>query len=471
MSVGIALGLGLLATLASTLSAALIVWASFFRTYLLVALYLLVLVVFSQDVMSAKEYFVPIYSRGAGLLFFSWLIWVLWILCAVALLRDKLLRIPVRECGMRPWFLAFVLLFVAHSAVGFALGIPAKLTLSGQSLLHIANMGLLTLLLLRTVDSRKALELLVGSALAVIAARDLFGIGRYLFFGGDPVNPYDSSEYAPGTKLTFFDINDSLLACIAAAYCGFRLLHEQGSLGKAQKWLFAAVILLAVATVVFSLRRTAWGGMALVSALIVWLAPAGKRLLLSIPVGAVLAAGLGILFFRRLAVAWERAQIGWSALYYDLVGGAHYGQTSLRALELKLGWEAYLDSPVFGQGPWGKFAAYSGFGESWHGGEGAYGFVHSGVVHILFKSGLVGFALLCGLALSFVLFAKRTYRLLEPRERAVFVMGAGGLLFMVPNVLFGTVFTELRTTQLMGLCFALPYLAYHVARGAHGKAA
>lgn len=469
MSVGIAIGLGLLATLASTLGATLIVWASFFRTYLLVFLYLLVLVVFSQDVVAGKEYFVPVYSRGAGLLFFSWLIWLLWVLSAVALLRDKLLRRPALECSMRPWFVAFVLLFLAHSGIGFALGIPAKQTLSGQGLLHIANMGLMALLVLRTVDRRKTLEWLIGSALIVIAAKDLFGLGRFLFFGGDPVNPYDFA--APGAKLTFFDINDSLLACIAAAYCGFRLLHDQRSLGKAQKWFFAGVILLAVATIVFSLRRTAWGGLALVGALIVLLAPAGKRLAVGIPIALVLAAGLGLLFFKRLAVAWEHAQLGWSALYYDLVGGAHYGQASLRALELKLGWEAYLESPVFGQGPWGRFAAHSGFGDSWHGGEGAFGFVHSGVVHILFKSGLLGFALLCGLVLSFLLFVKRSYPLLEARYRAVLVMGGGGLLFMVPDILFGTAFTELRTTQLMGLCFALPYVAYHVARGADRKAA
>src|SRR5438128_2469651 len=100
--------------------------------------------------------------------------------------------------------------------------------------------------------------------------------------------------------------------------------------------------------------------MALVGALIVLLAPAGKRLLVSTPIVAVVIAGLGVLFFKRLALVWERAHIGWSALYYDLVGG-EYGQASLRALELQLGWEAFLEKPIFGQGSWGRFAAYSGF--------------------------------------------------------------------------------------------------------------
>jgi O-antigen ligase len=350
--------------------------------------------------------------------------------------------------------------------VGLALGIPAKDSVSGFGLIHVANMGLLTLLMLRAVDTRKALELLVASALVVIAARDLFGLARFLFFGGDPANVYDHSSYVPGAKLTFFEINDNLLACIGAVYCGFRLLHDYDSLGRAQRWFFASVIVLGVAIIALSLRRGAWGGLALAGALTVLLAPKGKRLLVGIPMLAVLAAGLAILVFKRLGVAYERAQVGWSALYYDMVGGAHYGQTSLRALELKLGWEAYVESPIFGKGAWGRFEAYSGFGETWHGGDGAFGYVHSGVIHILFKSGLIGFAVLCGLILSFVLFVKRAYPLLEPRERAVLVMGAAGALFMVPDFLFGTPFIQLRTTQIMGFCFALPYVAYHVGRPA-----
>jgi len=467
------IGLALLVMLASTVMGTLIVWSGFFHTHVLVLPYLLVFFVFTQStigVIGVQQTSFSVYDRGAGLLFFSWLIWVLWILSGISLIRDKLLRIPTVDCSVRPWFVALLLLFLAHTCVGLALGISAKNSMSAQGLINIVNMGLLTLLMLRTVHSRKTLELLIWSGLIVIAARDLFGMGRFLFFGGDPANPYDNAYYALGAKLTFFDINDSLLACIAAAYCGFRLLHDHYSLSRAQKWFFASLTLLAVATIVFSLRRTAWGGLALVGALIVLLAPAGKRLALSIPIGVVLVAGLGVLFSQRLSVAWERAQVGWGALYYDLVGGAHYGQASLRALELQLAWQAYLDSPIFGQGPWGKFAAYSGFGETWHGGEGAFGFVHSGVLHILFKSGLVGFALFCGLLFSFLMFVKRTYPVLEPRYRAVLVMGAAGLLFMVPDFLFGTPVIELRTTQLMGLCFALPYLAYKIKQSAESKA-
>ena len=460
----IAVGPPLLVAISSTVVGTAVIWAGLFRPYILVFLYVLIFFIFTQSTHGLMEQSRTIYGRGSGVLLFPLLIWALWSLTAISLLRNMLLRMPVVECNLRPWIIAFFLLFLGHIGVGILLGIPARDVFWGIG--YITNMGLLTLLLVRTVDSRKALELLISSGLIVIAAREMFGIGRFLFFGGDPAGT-DHKDYA-GSKLTFLDINDSLLACVAAAYCCFRLIHDYDSLSRWQKWFFAGLMLLGTAIIVFSFRRTAWGGMALVGALIVLLAPARKRFLISVPIITVLGAGLGILYFKRLAIVWERAQIGWSALYYDLVGG-HYGQASIRALELQLGWEAFLEKPIFGQGSWGKFAAYSGFGETWHGGEGAFGYVHSGVIHVLFKSGLIGFALFAGLLIAFVIFVKRAYPLLEPRDRAVLLMGAAGVLFMVPDLLFGTPFIQMRTTQLIGFCLALPYVAYHVARQPDSK--
>jgi O-antigen ligase len=449
------------AALVSTIVGTAAVWAALFRPYFLVLLYLLVFFTFSRSTFGLAEGVTStVYSRGSGVLLVPLLVWALWGLMAVSLFRSKLLPIPAVQCNLRPWIVAFFLLFLGHVGVGVLLDIPLQEIFSGIG--NIANMGFLTLLIVRTVDSKKALELLISLGLMVIAAREVFGIVRFLFCGGDPANPYDLYQQT-GSKITFFDINDSLLACIAAAYCCFRLIHDQDSLSRWQRWFFAGLILLGAAIIVFSFRRTNWGGMALVGALIVLLTPAGKRFLVGVPIVAVAGAGLAILYFERLAIVWQRAHIGWSALYYDLVEGG-YGQASLRALELQLGWEAFLDKPIFGQGSWGRFAAYSGFGESWHGGAGAYSFVHSGVIHVLFKSGLVGFAIVAGLLCSFAVFVRRAYPLLEPRYRAVLVMGAAGVLFMVPDLIFGPIFTELRTTQLVGFCLALPYVAYHVAR-------
>jgi hypothetical protein len=50
-------------------------------------------------------------------------------------------------------------------------------------------------------------------------------------------------------------------------------------------------------------------------------------------------------------------------------------------------------------------------------------------------------------------------------------MGTAGVLFMMPDIFFGTPFIQQRTTQLLGFCLALPYVAYNVMRCAERKPA
>ena len=41
--------------------------------------------------------------------------------------------------------------------------------------------------------------------------------------------------------------------------------------------------------------------------------------------------------------------------------------------------------------------------------------------------------------------------------------GAAGLAFMLPDLLVGTPFPQVRTTQMLAICMALPYVAMAVA--------
>jgi hypothetical protein len=52
---------------------------------------------------------------------------------------------------------------------------------------------------------------------------------------------------------------------------------------------------------------------------------------------------------------------------------------------------------------------------------------------------------------------------MAPRERGLLLVGAAGLLFMLPTFLFGTPLIEFRTMQLLALALALPYCAVAVA--------
>ena len=177
-----ALALAAAGTLAAAAGATLAVWAGFFRTHVLVLAYLALFLTFAQSTVGAKEAFVPIYNRGTGTLLFSWLLWALFGLSALALVRDKLLDKGTAPCSLRPWIAGLALLFLGQSAVGLFLGLGARASFDPFGLVNLVGMGLLALLLLRTIDSPRALELLIGAVLALIAARQLFGIARYVFF-------------------------------------------------------------------------------------------------------------------------------------------------------------------------------------------------------------------------------------------------------------------------------------------------
>src|SRR2546428_2663418 len=105
-SLAIAVGLLLMVALGSTITGTVIVWAALFRPYFLVLLYLLLFFIFTQSTHGLMEQSRTIYGRGSGVLLFPLLTWTLWGLVAITLLGNRLLRIPVVQCNLRPWIIA-----------------------------------------------------------------------------------------------------------------------------------------------------------------------------------------------------------------------------------------------------------------------------------------------------------------------------------------------------------------------------
>jgi hypothetical protein len=54
-------------------------------------------------------------------------------------------------------------------------------------------------------------------------------------------------------------------------------------------------------------------------------------------------------------------------------------------------------------------------------------------------------------------------RTLPPELLGLATAGAAGLAFMLPDLLIGTPFPQVRTTQMLAICLALPYVAMAVA--------
>lgn len=404
----------------------------------------------------------PVYARGSGQLYYPALCWMLLVMVFWAWLGRCFSRVPApAPSPLRRVLWAWAVLLLLHLAVGLALGVKAADILDAKGFSMIV--WLLPLLHLMHAaghpdgrhDTLDLLgRLLVGAALV----KSLFGLGRLLFFGGDPANIYQNFDRID-VKLTFFDLSDSVVCLLgAAAAASMLVVAPSPRQGRVWRALCGLTLVLSLACIVLSYRRTAWGGLALAAAWLLWRTPARWRwplLLGALPLGAAVVAWVSA---QRLATPLGSG--GWSALFFDLQGRV-YGPESTRLLELKLAWAAFAESPVLGIGAWGRFANAQLI--PWQVQDGG-SFLHSGLLHLAMKAGLLGLGLLVALVWACVVEFRRALAGAEPAAQALLMAAGCGLLFHLPDFLFGTPVPQLRTMQLIGLCLGLPGLVLAARR-------
>lgn len=429
-----------------------------------------------------------IYSRGSGMLFFGVVLWYVLGAWLCARLSASFMhhcvnggannfapgrpRQAAPACNLRPWFLAWAVLLAAHVGVGLATGVPLAESLAPSGFSNIVWMApLVSLMLLAFRTREQALELGRFIMLAGLA-RALFGLGRWAVSGGDPNNVYANMN-AIQIRLTFFDINDSLLCTLAFAIAAVALFQApsgaatpaQGRPWRALAW---ATLLATTLCVVLSYRRTAWIGFLLAFAVVLWRFPPARRLQLGLAAMPLAGAAMAFVAARRLAQTRAAGEAGGGGggvggLLYDMQS-RRFGPESERVLELKLAFADFLAHPLAGIGAWGRYHGYQAI--SWQGNPDGGLFLHSGVLHIALKSGLLGTVLLAGTIVAFVVGARRALRSLPPELLGLGAAGAAGLAFMIPDLLIGTPFPQVRTTQMLALCLSLPYLALAAAQEA-----
>jgi len=401
-----------------------------------------------------------IYSRGSGVLFFGVVLWAMlgaWLCARVA---AGFGRDATPACNLRPWFWGWAALLVGHVAAGLVTGIPVAASLAPSGFSNIVWMAPLVSLLLLAFRTQEHAIALARFILLAGLGRALFGLGRWAALGGDPNNIYANMN-ALQIRLTFFDINDSLLCTMAFAIAAVTLF--QAPRLAADKWWRAVCWLTLVATalcVVLSYRRTAWTGFVLACAVIVLRLPPRARLYwlaAGVPsIGAMLAwVAVRRLDHPRPGRAFEGGA-GVGGLLYDMQSG-RFGHESERVLELKLALADFLAHPLTGIGAWGRYHGYGAI--SWQDSPDGGLFLHSGVLHIALKSGVPGLFLLAGTIGAFVICARRALRILPPALLGLGLAGVAGLAFMLPDLLVGTPFPQVRTTQMLAFCLALPYVA------------
>jgi hypothetical protein len=401
-----------------------------------------------------------IYSRGSGVLFFPLLLWCMFGAWCCARVSASFQRYPAPPCNLRPWFLAWFLLLGAHVGVALVSSVTLAEALAPSGFSNIIWMAPLVSLMLLAFRTREhAIELSRFIMLAGLA-RATFGLARWAFLGGDPNNVYANMNDIK-IKLTFFDINDSLLCTIAFAIAAvnlFQVFRNRRSLfWTAVDW---ATLCTTAACIVLSYRRSAWIGFVLAFLIIMMRFPLQRRLHLMAIGSPVVGAGLLYAALKRLGHT-KGAGGGLSSLFYDMES-KRFGAESERVLELKFALADFISHPLTGIGTWGRYSGYEHI--SWQTGQDGGLFLHSGVLHIALKAGLPGLVLLGGTIWAFCHYARRALRTLPPELLGLATAGAAGLAFMLPDLLVGTPFPQVRTTQMLAICLALPYVAMAVCR-------
>jgi hypothetical protein len=425
-----------------------------------------------------------IYSRGSGVLFFPLLFWCMsgaWI-CARVSASFQGYKAP--PCNLRPWFLGWALLLGAHVAFALFSNVTLAEALAPSGFSNVIWMAPLVSLLLLSFRTRDDVIELSRFIMLAGLGRALFGLGRWALRGGDPNNIYANMN-AIKIKLTFFDINDSLLCTVAFAIAAVNLFQvarpqrpasdalspslprglpqtRSRTAFRSSFWTMVdwATLGATAACIVLSYRRSAWVGFLLAFLVIMMRFPLKRRLHLMVLGLPVVGLALLVAAFKRLGQT-KGVEGGLSSLVYDMES-RRFGAESERVLELKFALADFFSHLFTGIGSWGRYSGYQHI--SWQTGQDAGLFLHSGVLHIALKAGLPGLILLGGSIWAFCALARRALRTLPPELLGLASAGAAGLAFMLPDLLIGTPFPQVRTTQMLAICLALPYVAMAVCR-------
>jgi hypothetical protein len=415
----------------------------------------MVILLFTASDIGASKDVVLIYGRGSGVLPLSLLnIFLIAVFAFFSLARAfSWGRVRVKE-SFKPGSRLFLLLVfcVVYLLYGAASEVPLREILSPKGIINIINMCLFVYIFVWATESHQQLDKLVKATLSCLFISALYGIVRFIFLGGDPANSY-ANDLHLNVRLTYQDIGQSILFGFAFAYSALKLLKHR-FLDLQAKTFFAVLALLSVLNIVFSYRRNAWVGFLIVAIWLITILDLKKKLMM------IMVSVLVITFLGGYVVAKRFSGRNIGSTKYTVTGdftaGGEVSTNKGRFAELSNATEATLEKhPFFGFGPWGRYGSESELGRF------AY-FTHSGIVHVLFKTGLVGLYLFCWPLFSLFLWTIKRRKLFPEGSdyKILFDAAFGGILFTVPEILFATPIIIFRHLQITALFIGLIYCAY-----------
>lgn len=386
-----------------------------------------------------------LYGRGTGQLSMGFLniyLVVLFLFAAVTARAQS--RRPISGDPIQP-FLAFIALaFLAYASIGLGSGITFSNAISRFGMINYLNLLFLYLVIKWSITEGRDLLIFHKLFLWVCGFMAIYGIVRYLGFGGDPANYYDNFEQS-GIRLSYFDIGQSALFCTAMVSVLLALKDRQSR--SIWQLMFA---LLFLANILLSYRRNAWAGLMIVLVWLFLISDMKWKLLLT----GIAVVALIILF------SLSQARFG-DTVVHDFTNRKGEVQVKKgRFSELYQGVQATSRSPLVGLGPWGlneEFRRSEGFNAS---------FVHSSIVHVYLKMGFLGLVPYVLMLLSFPIwwFRRRRQQWNDPRKRDLGEAFFCGFLFWLPDILFGTPTIIFRHFQILAMMLAVPVVAYGIDR-------
>jgi hypothetical protein len=433
-----------------------LIWGFFIKAPKLVLFsFIGVLFVFADSTWGQLQIESTIYSRGSGMFYFS-LINLGLLAAAVAALFRLLANPggPQLAPPMNKYFLSFLFLLFGHVVVGLIQGVELPVILGYNGMLNVVNMFLFMYLMIMAFDNERDGQQLMLAIIVLAAIRGVFGGLRYVLLGGDSANPYRNFE-GMDVKIFYFDIGDNFIAALGAFCAAWLLTSPEVRLSLLKRALLFLFLLIEIAAVALSFRRSSLVGLFLMFLFLFLRIPGQRKLFFALAAGALLFVVATVFYQHRLQFASNQGGV-LSSLIYDIISepDIRYG----RFFELWTAAQSMEGHWLLGRGTWGTFNGNRDI-LAFH---VDFSFVHSGFGHIVLKTGLLGLALFCAMLASFVMFYQRHRNTLAGNARLMADTGFAGFLFWIPTLLIGTPIIEIRTMMLLGLTFALPFIAVGV---------
>lgn len=397
-----------------------------YEAFLLFLSFLIIFSHFSYAVREEAKVF-DIYQKGADILPFSLMSCFLFLIFIAVLLnlnyKKKYGQFRLIDFSIFV-FLITSLIYISAYFLTDSAGIlsleTAKRAFHQFGVMGVVEFCLVYFVVNIIIFDKERLLKLINFIFFIASIKASYGIIRYVFWGGEP------RDYAARTganfKLTFFDIFDSAFFIFIFSFCFLSI-----SILSKKKKIFYITLIITLFNIIFSFRRTAWVGVIL--ALIYLFLKIGERKKILFYVIMLILLILPLISL--ISMRFGSLENSMGDISFDFSSSKKMGRFG----ELFYAIKTISKSPIYGYGVTGKYVASVSF--DW---SAPSDIVHSSIIYVGLKMGLVGLFLLLLIIIGlYLLNPKHTNIKIKDKKIGIVMYSAySTLIFLVPDFIFGT---------------------------------